>query len=75
MARRMNGEGTIRQRKDGLYEVRFSSKPDLATGKKKRISKYAKTRAEAIKIRNDLQLQYGSGAAAPISLTLGECAA
>lgn len=72
MARRMNGEGTIRQRKDGLYEVRFSSKPDLATGKKKRISKYAKTRAEAIKIRNELQLQYGSGAAAPISLTLGE---
>lgn len=72
MARRMNGEGTIRQRKDGLYEVRFTSKPDPATGKKKRISKYARTRKDAIRIRNELQLQYGSDAAVPISLTLGE---
>ena len=72
MARRMNGEGTIRQRKDGLYEVRFTSKPDPATGKKKRISKYARTRKDAIRIRNELQLQYGSDAAAPLSLTLGE---
>lgn len=72
MARRMNGEGTIRQRKDGLYEVRFTSKPDPATGKRKRISKYARTRKDAIRIRNELQLQYGSDAAAPLSLTLGE---
>ena len=72
MARRVNGEGSIRQRKDGLYEVRITSKPDPATGKQKRISKYAKTRDQAVKIRNELQLQYGSNAAAPISLTLGE---
>lgn len=72
MARRLNGEGTIRQRKDGLYEVRITSKPDPATGKKQRISRYAKTREQALKLRSELQLQYGSNAAVPTSLTLGE---
>lgn len=72
MARRLNGEGTIRQRKDGLYEVRITSKPDPATGKKQRISRYAKTREQALKLRSELQLQYGGNAAAPTSLTLGE---
>ena len=72
MARRLNGEGTIRQRKDGLYEVRITSKPDPATGKKQRISRYAKTREQALKLRSELQLQYGSIAAVPTSLTLGE---
>lgn len=72
MARRLNGEGTIRQRKDGLYEIRITSKPDPATGKKQRISRYAKTREQALKIRSELQLQYGSGAAVPTSLTLEE---
>ena len=72
MARRLNGEGTIRQRKDGLYEVRITSKPDPATGKKKRISRYAKTREQALKIRSELQLQYGGNAEVPTSLTLGE---
>ena len=72
MARRLNGEGTIRQRKDGLYEVRITSKPDPATGKKKRISRYAKTREQALKMRSELQLQYGGNAAVPASLTLGE---
>ena len=72
MSRRMNGEGTIRQRKDGLYEVRITSRPDPSTGRKKRVSRYAKTREEALRIRSELQLQYGSGAAVPTSLTLGE---
>lgn len=72
MARRLNGEGTIRQRKDGLYEVRITSKPDPATGKKQRISRYAKTREQALKIRSELQLQYGGNAAVPTSMTLGE---
>ena len=72
MARRLNGEGTIRQRKDGLYEVRITSKPDPATGKKQRISRYAKTREQALKLRSELQLQYGSNAAVPTSLKLGE---
>lgn len=72
MARRLNGEGTIRQRKDGLYEVRITSKPDPATGKKKRISRYTKTREQALKMRSELQLQYGSNAAVPTFLTLEE---
>ena len=72
MPRRLNGEGTIRQRKDGLYEVRITSKPDPATGKKQRISRYAKTREQALKLRSELQLQYGGNAAVPASLTLGE---
>ena len=55
MARRMNGEGTIRQRKDGLYEVRITSRPDPSTGRKKRVSRYAKTREEALALGDDAE--------------------
>jgi integrase len=46
MSRRSNGEGTIRKRKDGLWEGRYVSGVDPKTGKFIRRSVYAKTRNE-----------------------------
>jgi integrase len=46
MGRRVNGEGNIYQRKDGLYEARYTVQTE--TGRKRR-SVYAKTRREAAK--------------------------
>ena len=40
-SRKNNGEGSIRLRADGKYEVRVSGGIDFATGKHIRISKYA----------------------------------
>lgn len=48
--RRANNEGNIRERKDGRFEVRVTAGTDFETGKPKRVSYYAKTKAEAIKI-------------------------
>ena len=50
---RGHNEGSIRQRKDGLWEVRVTAGIDFATGKSKRISYYAKTRAEATKLLHE----------------------
>lgn len=47
---RGHNEGSIKLRSDGRYEVRVTAGIDFATGKTKRISYYAKTKAEAIKI-------------------------
>ena len=49
MGRKSNNEGSIRQRSDGRFEVRVTSGIDFETGKPKRISYYAKTKAEAVK--------------------------
>ncbi len=51
---RANGEGSIRQRQDGRYEVRITLGIDFATGKPKRISKYASTLVEADKILHEM---------------------
>ena len=48
--KRGKNEGSIRERKDGRFEVRVTSGIDFSTGKSKRISYYANTRAEATKI-------------------------
>ena len=55
---RENHEGTIRLRADGRYEVRVSVPHDVITGKPRRISKYAKTKEEAVKILNELTFLY-----------------
>lgn len=52
---RYDGEGNIRLRKDGRYEVRISG-IDFDTGKPVRISRYAKTEAEAIQLLHQLSL-------------------
>lgn len=51
---RANGEGNIRHRADGRWEVRVTIGIDFATGKPKRISRYASTQEEAVKILNEL---------------------
>ena len=55
---RLNGEGNIRLRDDGRYEIRVSG-IDMATGKPKRISQYAKTEEEAIQVLRKLSLTVG----------------
>ena len=44
--RRANGEGSIRQRKDGVWEARFITGIDPGTGKEIRKSVYAKTQKD-----------------------------
>ena len=55
---RANHEGTIRLRSDGRYEVRITVSHDIITGKPHRISRYAKTKEEAVKILNELTFLY-----------------
>ena len=57
MKRKSNNEGSIRQRKDGRWEVRATGGMDYATGKPKRISRYAKTKAEAVNLLHELEYQ------------------
>jgi integrase len=47
MAKRGQGEGTIRKRKDGTWEARVTVGFDPAAGKQKQISKYFKKREDA----------------------------
>lgn len=51
---RANHEGSIRLRSDGRYEVRVTVSHDIMTGKPKRISKYAATKEEAVKLLNQM---------------------
>lgn len=57
MKRKSNNEGSIRQRKDGRWEVRATGGMDYTTGKPKRISRYAKTKAEAVNLLHELEYQ------------------
>lgn len=57
MGRKSNHEGSIRQRKDGRWEVRATGSIDYETGKPKRISRYAKTKSEAVRILHELEYQ------------------
>lgn len=51
---RNDGEGCIRQRSDGRWEVRVTIGMDFAAGKSKRISKYASTKEEAVKLLHEM---------------------
>ena len=46
--KRGHNEGSIKERKDGRYEVRVTAGYDFETGKQKRISYYTRTKADAI---------------------------
>ena len=52
--KRGNGEGSIRKRADGRYEIRVSAGIDPATGKYKKVSKYYDTKTEALKAMHRL---------------------
>lgn len=51
---RSNNEGSIRLRSDGRYEIRVTVSHDFATGKTKRVSRYASTKEEAVRILNEM---------------------
>ena len=51
---RSNNEGNIKLRSDGRYEVRVTVDYDKMTGQSKRVSKYAKTKEEAVKLLNQM---------------------
>ena len=55
---RKNHEGSIRLRADGRYEVRITVSRDIMTGKPHRISKYAKTKEEAVRLLNQLSFTF-----------------
>ena len=50
-----NGEGSIRMRNDGLYEVRVSVGKDTRTGEYKRISKYTRSEEAAVRLLHEMQ--------------------
>ena len=50
--KRNHNEGSIRERADGRFEIRVTAGYDFEIGKPKRISYYAKTKAEAIQKRS-----------------------
>ena len=58
---RANGEGSIRQRKDGRWEVRITIGLDFMTGAPKRISRYTETQEEAVALLHQLQVAYSQG--------------
>lgn len=70
--RRYNNEGNIRRRSDGRYEVRVSGGMDFATGQPIRISRYANTEEEAIRLLNQLSLSVGSHKLHNQNITLGD---
>lgn len=53
--KRGHNEGSIRQRKDGRWEVRVTAGIDFETGKAKRISYYADTKTEAVKLLHEVE--------------------
>lgn len=69
---RYNGEGSIRLRQDGRYEVRVSGGIDFATGQPIRISRYANTKEEAVRLLNILTLSAGNHKLKNRKITLSE---
>lgn len=69
---KLNGEGSIRKREDGLYEVRVSAGKAANCGGYKRISKYARTEEEAVRLLHELQYFKDQSPNYINTMTLGE---
>jgi len=69
---RRNGEGSISLRKDGRWEVRISGCIDFATGKPVRISRYAASEEDAVKLLHTLSYQMEAKAQKLNHMTLGQ---
>ena len=69
---KLNGEGSIRKREDGLYEVRVSAGKAANCGGYKRISKYARTEEEAVRLLHELQYFKDQSPNYINKMTLGE---
>lgn len=61
MAKRANGEGSIRKRTDGRWLVTFPTGMYKADGKREYIYRYAATQAAALEILRQLQAEKGIG--------------
>ena len=57
---RANGEGSIRLRADGRWEVRITLDIDFATGEPRRVSLYAPTQEEAVKLLHEASFRRDS---------------
>ncbi len=66
-----NGSGSIRK-KGNTYEVRVTAAPDPATGERKRISRYAATHEEAVKLLHELSFLSDISPRLFQNVTLGE---
>ncbi len=69
---RANNEGSIRQRADGRWEVRVTVGLDFSTGKPKRVSRYASTREEAVKLLHEMSFLCETAPRNFSNITLGE---
>ena len=69
---RSNREGNIRHRADGRYEVRVTTGIDFATGEAKRVSCYAKTKQEAVKLLNTMTFINNTSPKSFEAVTLGD---
>ena len=69
---KLNGEGSIRKRNDGLYEIRVSVGKEANCGSCKRISKYARTEEEAVRLLHELQYLKEQSPNYLNDMTLGE---
>ena len=69
---RVNGEGNIRLRADGRWEVRITIGYDFTTGKPKRVSRYAGTQEEAVKLLHELSFMRDTMPRNFQAVTLGE---
>lgn len=69
---RSNGEGSIRHRNDGRYEVRITTGINFSTGEPERISRYADTEEAAVKLLHKLSYQKEMFPNINKSITLGE---
>lgn len=61
MAKRANGEGNIRKRKDGKYLVTFPTGLYKENGKREYVYRYCDTQAEAVKKLRELQTEKEMG--------------
>ena len=69
---RKNGEGNIRHRADGRWEVRITLEPNFNNGHQKRISKYANSQEEAVKLLHQLSFLKETSPNVFKNVTLGE---
>lgn len=69
---RANSEGNIRMRSDGRWEVRVTLGIDYATGEAKRVSRYASTKEEAVKLLHEMSFQRDTSPKNFQAVTLGE---
>lgn len=69
---RKDYEGNIRQRPDGRWEVRVTLGNDFAAGESKRISRYASSQDEAVKLLHELSFLRDTVPKSFQSIKLGE---